>query len=131
MNSKPEIKFTKLFINNEFVDAISGKTFSTIDPSDETEIAQIAEGDKADIDEAVRAAREAFEIGIKTCVCGVSGLIAVYRVNMEDYGRQWERKTDVEACGLDAEGQGLPGPPRHCRQWEVPLLRPGRRGAVH
>ena len=75
MNSKPEIKFTKLFINNEFVDAISGKTFATIDPSDETEIAQIAEGDKADIEEAVRAAREAFEIGIKTCVCAVVCLV--------------------------------------------------------
>ena len=65
MNSKPEIKFTKLFINNQFVDAISGKTFATVDPSDETEIAQIAEADKADVDEAVRAARKAFEIG--TC----------------------------------------------------------------
>lgn len=63
MNSKPEIKFTKLFINNQFVDAISGKTFATVDPSDETEIAQIAEADKADVDEAVRAARKAFEIG--------------------------------------------------------------------
>ena len=60
---KPEIKYTKLFINNEFVDAESGKTFATIDPSDETEIAQIAEGDKADIDKAVRAAREAFKLG--------------------------------------------------------------------
>ena len=65
MDSKPEIKFTRLFINNEFVDAISGKTFATVDPSDETEIAQIAEADKTDIDEAVRAARKAFEIGIE------------------------------------------------------------------
>ena len=64
MNSKPEIKFTKLFINNEFVDAISGKTFATIDPSDETELAQVAEADKADVDLAVKAARKAFEIGI-------------------------------------------------------------------
>ena len=62
--SKPEIKFTKLFINNEFVDAVSGKTFPTIDPSDETEIAQIAEADKADVDNAVYAARQAFKIGL-------------------------------------------------------------------
>ena len=64
MTSKPDIKFTKLFINNQFVDAVSGKTFATVDPSDETEIAQIAEGDKADIDKAVKAARKAFEIGM-------------------------------------------------------------------
>ena len=63
MTSKPEIKFTKLFINNEFVDSVSGKTFATIDPTDETEIAQISEGDKADVDKAVKAARKAFEIG--------------------------------------------------------------------
>ena len=71
MASKPDIKFTKLFINNQFVDAVSGKTFATVDPSDETEIAQIAEGDKADIDKAVRAARKAFEIGIYWTDCSV------------------------------------------------------------
>ena len=63
MAFKPEIKYTKLFINNEFVDAVSGKTFATIDPSDETEIAQIPEADKADVDKAVKAAREAFKLG--------------------------------------------------------------------
>ena len=61
--SFPEIKFTKLFINNKFVDAISGKTFPTLNPSTEEEICQVAEGDKADVDEAVRAAREAFKLG--------------------------------------------------------------------
>jgi aldehyde dehydrogenase (NAD+) len=43
---KPKVIYTKLFINNEFVDAVSGKTFATIDPSNEEEIAQVAEGDK-------------------------------------------------------------------------------------
>ena len=66
MTSKPDIKFTKLFMNNQFVEAVSGKTFATVDPSDETEIAQIAEGDQADIDKAVKAARKAFEIGKNT-----------------------------------------------------------------
>ena len=64
MASKPEIKYTKLFINNEFVDAVSGRTFATIDPSDETEIAQIAEADEEDVDKAVKAARQAFKIGL-------------------------------------------------------------------
>ncbi|XP_072939205.1 aldehyde dehydrogenase X, mitochondrial-like isoform X2 [Epargyreus clarus] len=55
-----EIKYNKLFINNEFVDAVSKKTFSTINPQDETVITQVAEGDKADVDLAVEAAKKAF-----------------------------------------------------------------------
>ena len=42
--AKPEIKYTQLFINNAFVEAASGKTFATIDPSTEEVICQIAEG---------------------------------------------------------------------------------------
>ena len=63
MAKKPQIKFTQLFINNEFVDSISGNTFTTLDPATEEEICKIAEGDKADIDVAVKAAKKAFELG--------------------------------------------------------------------
>ncbi|XP_053603714.1 aldehyde dehydrogenase, cytosolic 1-like [Plodia interpunctella] len=56
----PQIKYTKLFIDNEWVDAKSGKTFETRTPHDGSVIAKVAEGDKADIDEAVKAARRAF-----------------------------------------------------------------------
>ncbi|KAJ4959275.1 hypothetical protein NE237_026386 [Protea cynaroides] len=59
----PKIKFTKLFINGEFVDAVSGKTFETIDPGTGEVIARIAEGDTEDVDLAVKAAREAFDHG--------------------------------------------------------------------
>ncbi|XP_065850190.1 aldehyde dehydrogenase family 2 member C4 isoform X2 [Euphorbia lathyris] len=59
----PTIKFTKLFINGEFVDSISGKTFETIAPRNGEVIAKIAEGDKEDIDLAVKSAREAFDYG--------------------------------------------------------------------
>ena len=54
--SKPniDIVYKKLFINNEFVDAVSGKTFPTIDPSTEDLICHVAEGDKADIDKVIR-----------------------------------------------------------------------------
>ncbi|KAK1601640.1 hypothetical protein QYE76_053536 [Lolium multiflorum] len=58
-----EIKYTKLFINGQFVDAVSGKTFETRDPRTGEVIATIAEGDKADVDLAVKAAREAFDNG--------------------------------------------------------------------
>ncbi|XP_045768437.1 aldehyde dehydrogenase X, mitochondrial-like [Maniola jurtina] len=57
---KVDVKYTKLFINNEWVDAVSKKTFATINPQDETVIAEVAEGDKADVDIAVAAAKKAF-----------------------------------------------------------------------
>ncbi len=47
------IHYKTLFINNEFVDAVSGKTFPTIDPSNEEVICNVAEGDKADIDKVI------------------------------------------------------------------------------
>ncbi len=39
----------QLFINNEFVDAASGKTFPTINPSTGETIAEVAEADKVQI----------------------------------------------------------------------------------
>ena len=39
--SRPEVKFTKLFINNQWVDALSGKTFATLNPATEEEICQV------------------------------------------------------------------------------------------
>ena len=53
----------QLFIGGKFVDAKSGKTFDTFDPATGRVIAQVAEGDAADIDAAVAAARAAFEGG--------------------------------------------------------------------
>lgn len=54
---------TKLLINNEWVEARSGKTFPVWNPSTEEVITQVAEADKADVDVAVAAARRAFETG--------------------------------------------------------------------
>jgi len=61
----PEIKCKQIFINNEFVDAVSGKKFPVINPATEEVICEVAEGDKADVDKAVSAAKDAFEIGSK------------------------------------------------------------------
>ena len=51
----------QLFIGGRWVDALSGKTFDSINPSTGKVIAQVAEGSAADIDAAVAAARTAFE----------------------------------------------------------------------
>jgi aldehyde dehydrogenase (NAD+) len=62
-NPNQDIKFTKLFINNEFVDSVSKKTFATINPANGNKLADVAEGDKADVDLAVQAAQKAFARG--------------------------------------------------------------------
>jgi gamma-glutamyl-gamma-aminobutyraldehyde dehydrogenase len=54
---------TKAFIDGEFRDAASGETFVTENPATGQPLAEIAAGDAADIDAAVRAARRAFEDG--------------------------------------------------------------------
>lgn len=51
-----------MFINNEFVDAKSGKTFKTLNPATEEVIAEVAEAQSEDVDLAVQAAREAFDL---------------------------------------------------------------------
>lgn len=63
MNRNPEIKYTKLFINNEFVDSQSKKKFPTINPTNGKKIIDVAEADKADVDLAVKAAKAAFQRG--------------------------------------------------------------------
>jgi gamma-glutamyl-gamma-aminobutyraldehyde dehydrogenase len=54
---------TQAFINGQFVDALSGKTFARVSPRDGRVFAHIAECDKEDVDLAVKAARTAFEDG--------------------------------------------------------------------
>ena len=51
----------QLFINGQWSDAASGRTFETPNPATGETLAHIAEGDAEDIDRAVRAARAAFE----------------------------------------------------------------------
>ncbi len=51
----------QLFIDGQWVDAESGKTFTTPNPATGENLAEVAEADKADIDKAVSAARRAFE----------------------------------------------------------------------
>ncbi|PWJ83767.1 aldehyde dehydrogenase (acceptor) [Pseudaminobacter salicylatoxidans] len=51
----------KLLIDGRRVDALSGRTFDTVDPSTGNIIAKIAEADASDVDKAVRSARKAFE----------------------------------------------------------------------
>ncbi|MFZ1052132.1 MAG: aldehyde dehydrogenase family protein, partial [Candidatus Sulfotelmatobacter sp.] len=53
----------KLLIGGQWVEAQSGKTFETYNPATGEVLAQVVEGDRAEIDQAVTAARKAFESG--------------------------------------------------------------------
>jgi acyl-CoA reductase-like NAD-dependent aldehyde dehydrogenase len=51
----------QLLIGGKWIAAKSGKTFETVNPANEEVLALAAEGDKADVDEAVKAARKALD----------------------------------------------------------------------
>jgi len=53
----------KMLIDGKWVEAASGKTFETLNPATGQVLARVAEGDKEDIDRAVRAARRTFDDG--------------------------------------------------------------------
>src|SRR5437763_13445832 len=53
----------KILIDGKWSDAANGKTFDTYNPATGEVLARVAEGDREDIDRAVKAARYAFEEG--------------------------------------------------------------------
>jgi phenylacetaldehyde dehydrogenase len=53
----------KMLINGKWEAAASGKTFETYNPATGEVLARVAEGDREDIDRAVKSARAAFETG--------------------------------------------------------------------
>ena len=57
--SKPR----KMLIDGKWTEAASGKTFDTYNPATGKVLARVAEGDRPDVDRAVKAARKAFESG--------------------------------------------------------------------
>jgi len=57
LNGKPK----RLFIDGRWVEAASGKTFDSVNPSTGEVLASVAEGGSEDIDRAVEAARGAFD----------------------------------------------------------------------
>jgi aldehyde dehydrogenase (NAD+) len=60
---QPKVKHTECFIDGKWRPSVSGKVFETVNPATEEVICEVAEGDKEDIDAAVKAARKAFETG--------------------------------------------------------------------
>ncbi|EAL62128.1 aldehyde dehydrogenase [Dictyostelium discoideum AX4] len=61
--SKVQLPNTKLFINNEWVESVSGKKLKTFNPTNGKLICEVSEGGKEDVDVAVKAARNALDNG--------------------------------------------------------------------
>ncbi|SRR5579871_3087677 len=96
------ISATKLLINNRWIPSVSGKEFSTVNPSTGEEICRIAEADAADVNKAVAAARAAFERG------------PWKKINASERGRLLNRLADLiekhtdELAALEALDNGKP-----------------------
>jgi aldehyde dehydrogenase (NAD+) len=99
----PKVKDQPLFIGGKWIDSASGKTFPTINPATGEVICQVAEGDKADVDKAVKAARKAFEDGSPW-----------RKMNASDRGRVLHRLADLieknqeELAALETLDNGKP-----------------------
>jgi aldehyde dehydrogenase (NAD+) len=109
----PKVKDQPLFINGKWQDSVSGKTFPTLNPATGDVICQVAEGDKADVDLAVKAARKAFEEGPWP------------RMNASERGRLLNRLADLieenqeELAALESLDNGKPL--RDSRGADLPL----------
>jgi aldehyde dehydrogenase (NAD+) len=105
---------TKLLIDGQWRDSLSGKTFATVNPATEEVIAEVAEGDAADIDLAVKAARKAFDSG------------PWRRMDARDRGRLLNRLADLIEQNVDelAELETLDNgkPIAESRNGDLPLV---------
>lgn len=110
----PKVRHTQCFIDGKWQDAASGKTFPTINPATEETIADVAEGDAADVDRAAKAARKAFDSGPWS------------RMDARDRGRLIFRLADLieeeidELAALESLDNGKPI--RDARNADLPLV---------
>jgi len=105
---------TRMLIDGRWRDSVSGKTFATVNPATEEVIAEVAEGDNADIDLAVQAARRAFDSG------------PWRKMDARDRGRLLTRLADLIERDIDelAELETLDNgkPIRESRHADLPLV---------
>lgn len=112
--SLPKIRHTECFIGGKWRPSVSGKTFATVNPATEETIADVAEGDAADIDLAAKAARAAFETGPWS------------KMDARDRGRLIYRLADLieeeidELSALESLDNGKPF--RDARAADLPLV---------
>jgi aldehyde dehydrogenase (NAD+) len=92
----------QMLIGGKWVDSVSGKTFPTLNPATGETICQVSEADKADVDLAVKAARDAFETG------PWSTMNASERARIIHKLADLVEKNKEELAGLEALDNGKP-----------------------
>ena len=60
----PAIRQTGILIGDDFRPAVSGRTFATVNPATESVICDVAEGDAADVDLALRPHADAILVAV-------------------------------------------------------------------
>ncbi len=78
----------KMYINGQWVNAESGKTFAVLNPSTEEEIGQVALGGPADVDKAVKAAMNAFPAWSKMLPAERSRIIFKLAAAIRENGKE-------------------------------------------
>jgi aminomuconate-semialdehyde/2-hydroxymuconate-6-semialdehyde dehydrogenase len=59
-----KVKNAKLFIDGEYVDALSGETFESINPATNEKLALVANGSEHDAKRAIQSAKNAYDSGV-------------------------------------------------------------------
>jgi len=109
----PKIRQTNMFIGGKWQESRGGKRFPTLNPVNETVIAEIAQGNEADVDAAVKAARAGFETGLWS------------KMDARDRGRLMNKLADLmeanleELAALESLDNGKPI--RDARAADLPL----------
>ena len=109
----PKIRQTNMFIGGKWQESRGGKRFPTLNPVNESVIAEVAQGNEADVDAAVKAARAAFESGPWS------------KMDARDRGRLMNKLADLmeanleELAALESLDNGKPI--RDARAADLPL----------
>ena len=112
-------KNRKMLINGQWVEAASGKTFPTYNPATGEVMARVAEGDREDIDRAVKAARAAFETGPWSKMTPSERGRLIWKLgdlleqNLEEFAeleiaRQWQTSESRTGGGRSAGRRSVP-----------------------
>lgn len=97
---KKDVKAYKMFVNGEFVEARSLKTFDVVNPANQAVIGKVPEADKEDVDAAVKAAKAAFKTWSKTNVHERSAILKNIAAQI--------RKHSKELAKLETQNNGKP-----------------------
>ncbi|MGC1943128.1 MAG: aldehyde dehydrogenase family protein [Candidatus Acidiferrales bacterium] len=96
--TKEAVQSYKLFIDGEFIDSASGRTFTSVNPASGEPLAEVAEAEAQDADRAVLAARAAFDSWRKTPAIERGKLLRKIGQAILDRGDELAR-LETQDCG--------------------------------